>query len=279
MALWKLDDESITDPDVAVVDSSGNGFHGGLKTTDTVDPNLPEWVTPGKIGDALEFLNVGDDQRQYVDLSNVPGTDDITVMCWAKLNVIGHDQFLLDHSPDGDSGKGWTLYFDNNDEIDFRVGSDDSSPDQFTQSYIPGGEWLHIAATFDSTTSMAKLYLGGLLVDSGTTSQAVNDEDITIPMRMAMCADHDSGNVMSGQLDQVRLYDIVLSEFEIAQIAMDDMVVIEDGCQPERWPEQVIVGDISGPAGVPDCYLDLFDVGALAGEWLECRDLNNPSCW
>jgi hypothetical protein len=28
-------------------------------------------------------------------------------------------------------------------------------------------------------------------------------------------------------------------------------------------------GDISGPVGEPDCYLDLYDLAALAGQWLQ----------
>jgi hypothetical protein len=28
-------------------------------------------------------------------------------------------------------------------------------------------------------------------------------------------------------------------------------------------------GDISGPVGEPDCYVDLYDLAALAGQWLQ----------
>jgi len=36
--------------------------------------------------------------------------------------------------------------------------------------------------------------------------------------------------------------------------------------------------DISGPEGIPDCYVDLFDFAFFAGEWLSCNDPQDPGC-
>jgi hypothetical protein len=41
---------------------------------------------------------------------------------------------------------------------------------------------------------------------------------------------------------------------------------------------QNLAGDISGPEGVPDCYVDLYDLGSLGQLWLECTDPNNIEC-
>lgn len=40
----------------------------------------------------------------------------------------------------------------------------------------------------------------------------------------------------------------------------------------------VITGDISGPAGQPDCYLNMYDFAALSEDWFECTDPANASC-
>jgi|GEM_PF-811161 len=37
------------------------------------------------------------------------------------------------------------------------------------------------------------------------------------------------------------------------------------------------VGDISGSQGQPDCYVDLYDLMALAAQWLICNDPRNPT--
>jgi concanavalin A-like lectin/glucanase superfamily protein len=36
--------------------------------------------------------------------------------------------------------------------------------------------------------------------------------------------------------------------------------------------------DLSGPEGVPDCYIDLHDFAALAGSWLRCNNPQDPEC-
>ena len=36
--------------------------------------------------------------------------------------------------------------------------------------------------------------------------------------------------------------------------------------------------DISGPAGVSDCYVDLFDLSQMASQWLVCNDPLNSNC-
>ena len=122
MGMWKLD-ESGTDPDA--IDSSGNGFHGPRATTDLVDPNLPEWDAAGKIDGALKFANTGDDQIQYVDLSKVSGSDDLTVMLWVKPAIVEYMD-PINKIPDDGSGAGWAIKLRDDGEIWFRIGSQDN---------------------------------------------------------------------------------------------------------------------------------------------------------
>ena len=39
-----------------------------------------------------------------------------------------------------------------------------------------------------------------------------------------------------------------------------------------------IVGDISGPLGQPDCYVNLLDLAAFAENWLDCMDPFDINC-
>ena len=36
--------------------------------------------------------------------------------------------------------------------------------------------------------------------------------------------------------------------------------------------------DLSGPAGVPDCYINLFDLAAMAADWLNCNNPGDKNC-
>ena len=41
---------------------------------------------------------------------------------------------------------------------------------------------------------------------------------------------------------------------------------------------QYLDGDVSGPAGIPDCYVNLHDVALIAQDWLGCTDPENVDC-
>ena len=41
---------------------------------------------------------------------------------------------------------------------------------------------------------------------------------------------------------------------------------------------QSLAGDISGPSGVPDCHVDLYDLALMSQLWLECTDPQNLDC-
>jgi len=49
-------------------------------------------------------------------------------------------------------------------------------------------------------------------------------------------------------------------------------------CQDLIDEGSLIAGDISGPEGTPDCYVDIYDFAFFAGEWLRCNDPQNPDC-
>jgi hypothetical protein len=40
----------------------------------------------------------------------------------------------------------------------------------------------------------------------------------------------------------------------------------------------VMAGDVTGPYGVPDCYVNLLDFNAMSQWWMQCTDPANPSC-
>ena len=49
-------------------------------------------------------------------------------------------------------------------------------------------------------------------------------------------------------------------------------------CEKRILAEGAIPGDISGPNGRPDCYINLYDLAAMAEFWLQCYDPENSKC-
>lgn len=271
MALWKLD--VLDTGPFDILDDTAHNLDG-----QTV--NEPNLVLSELIANSLRFYNNAANQdNQSVDLNSVPGVDNLTVMFWMKAAEVLH-MVPIDKLPNDDSGTGWNIKLRNDGAVWLQIGSEDTNHTfvESTAGAYAVDTWVHVAATFDDASNTGKLFINGLRVaqDTGITQTAKN---LLPPMQMGQASEAQTGEKYRGQLDQVRLYDIALSDFEVAQIALEDLVAIEDTCQPDRWPEQAIASDISGPEGVPDCNVDLYDYGKMAGNWLKCTDLNNPSCW
>ena len=56
-------------------------------------------------------------------------------------------------------------------------------------------------------------------------------------------------------------------------------ITVEDPtCQDVISDGLLLMADLSGPEGTPDCYIDLFDFAAFAGNWLRCNDPQNLEC-
>jgi len=58
-----------------------------------------------------------------------------------------------------------------------------------------------------------------------------------------------------------------------------EAVTIENPtCQDVIDNGLLITGDISGPDGTPDCYVNLYDIAALACNWLYCNNPQDSEC-
>jgi len=63
--------------------------------------------------------------------------------------------------------------------------------------------------------------------------------------------------------------------------AIYDEVTIEvenPTCQDVIDDGLLMIGDISGPEGTPDCRVNLYDFSAFAGNWLRCNNPQDTSC-
>ena len=123
------------------------------------------------------------------------------------------------------------------------------------------------------------------------------------------------GGVPTGGTERQRAYtnidDLVAgkSEFTLnVSVLRVSAYVYDGGCflpdreatNPPLWPEsdfilsgtmvpadpnycgdlytEYLAGDVSGPAGVSDCYVNLYDFAVIAKQWLECTDPENVDC-
>ncbi len=83
---------------------------------------------------------------------------------------------------------------------------------------IYDGQWHHVAATYDSTSSTKRLYFDGAEIGS----DVVLGNDLNVGSANFRIGSTNGGEFMNGLLDDVRVYDIVLSESEISALSTPD---------------------------------------------------------
>jgi hypothetical protein len=222
IAHWKLDDGTGT----TAIDSEG-GHHG------TLTNGGPVWVA-GQLGDALDFDGVDD----YVDLTSDAELTDVfdggaTVMAWIYPRSWGEsvNGRILDKSSQVSGDRdGWMIAV-----------KGDSPSFQFAQGFtgtrgywrtqtgsVALNEWVHVAVVYDasSVANDAEIYLNGVkqssLVEITPTGSIATDAGIAL--RMGNWA-QDTSRTFDGIIDDVRIYDRMLSAAEIADLAVPPSTV------------------------------------------------------
>jgi chitodextrinase len=185
-----------------LTDASGTGHTGTLV-------NGPLWVaSQATYGQALSFDGVDD----AVSVANPGtynfGTADFTIELWVKRNALGGGQRHLFSKC---AATAWAsgckeLYFDANNRLTF---GSFSTGDTFAGT-ITDTNWHHIALTFTDSTNTLRMYVDGALI---TTATKALEADIAT--HIVTLGNLHGSNPFSGLLDEVRIYNRVLTLTEI----------------------------------------------------------------
>lgn len=150
----------------------------------------------------------------------------ITVGAWVKAIQTGDNQLVVDHSHGqigGSDGTGWVLQIRPDGKIGFAYGNGDPS---WTGSFATSGAivtdnvWHYVAGTLDGTT--VKVYVDGIPTSAPYSGAATSN------LRDVRMGSHWNGaRYFNGLIDEVQLYDNVLSDSEIMDIYQGNTVIPE----------------------------------------------------
>ncbi len=203
VAYWKLDDGSGT----TATDASGNGYHGTLVN---MNPGT-DWVS-GKIGVALDF----DGSNDYVDIgSGLSPLTDFTVAAWVNPVKSDVDLHIISKGNNGTNTQ-WELTTSTvSGQVDFRAWSSGTGPSGVRSTLsLPVGSWTHVVGTYDGTTW--RIYWNGVLDNTSTMPGPVATAyNIYIG---AVDIVGSPGQFWEGLIDDVRIYDRVLTDSEIQSL-------------------------------------------------------------
>lgn len=188
---YKFDDGSGT----TAVNSSGAGANGTLEGS-----TLPTWTT-GHISGALDFGNTD----SSVNLgATYLGTGDKTVSLWVNIDNLGNGVF---------AGETQFILYGSSDGRIKMTGNGGVTVAETPIASVATGSW-HFLAVSVTSAGTANFYINGSL--SGSANQA-SGTPTTSPF------DFEIGNCISGaaqdcKMDDVRIYNRILSAAEVLQI-------------------------------------------------------------
>jgi len=206
ISYWTFDDSDMEDGVVKDVWGINNGTIMG-------DPQVVE----GKIEEALEFDGLDD----YVDCGNDESlniTENITIEAWVKPGQLINAWYYTIVSKRDDSDPSRQFHFDlrSQGKLNFgwRLAADGWHEGSTADVLVEAGDWYHVAVTFDSK-STPKLYANGTARPSAFNGDITDMPASERPLTIAAYGSISAPNVYSGAIDEVRVYNRVLSEDEI----------------------------------------------------------------
>jgi hypothetical protein len=222
-------------------------------------------------------LAVESDKKAYIELSTEAypkagvgnGLPEGTVSCWVKIGYIGTEYRMFGNINSSGTAVLLKAPVFENDFVglagfwirdDVGVGAEVHSA-----VGVCDGQWHHLAATWNCAEGFFRIYVDG-----------VQDGEEQVPGMgafsgwqnpMAILAGMEGGSTYypyAEPLDELQFYNYAMTRTEIAGIYYDQTGI--ELCAVE-YPSEY---DLSGPEGVPDCNIDMYDTAELFGSWLEC---------
>ncbi|MCG9128369.1 LamG domain-containing protein [Candidatus Poribacteria bacterium] len=183
-------------------DLSGNGHDGKI--------DIPKWVN-GKFNKALNFGGAGSGTWVTIENTEKLNVDTCTFMAWVFAEHWHATRQIIGKSVHGGcSGRGQYGLYSQGDTFKLRFETVGGRSDIVMD--LPDSEkWIHVAFTNDGSNGI--IYIDGKEAMAGNVSGKLKpNED---PLRIAQDCDRPD-NVFEGMIDEVRLWNRVLTEQEIS---------------------------------------------------------------
>ena len=207
------DFETIVD-DTVVIDGSDNGFDG----ITTIVPG----IVPGYDGNTAINFNDGD---LYMNIEAFTTSLDFTIAMWVKWDatLLATGGWHLMYEFDRADWEQWNAFYAEQWEGSYGMSMVDDSwsfNSGTSLNEIDFTKWHHVAYTRDADNN-AKLYLDGNL-----ESDAVEAFEFAVKTAPLFIGGNFDGEMAAGALDEVKYFNSVLSDDQIAALAMPPNVTM-----------------------------------------------------
>ena len=202
---WRLDENPAAGVTVAV-DAVG-GLDGDIQGATSA---------PGKSGNALNFDGADDE----VTINNFVPPPQGAIVFWINPALAKSKERILG------AGGDYEVWLRGNGELKNELFDGGSSTTGTGAGALNANEWNHVATTYDSTMMVVEIFLDGELQIAGTAEVPSTPTETTLLFGHRGGA--AAGEHYGGLLDDVRIYDHVLSEMEVNALAYPPRVIARD---------------------------------------------------
>jgi hypothetical protein len=199
---------SFNGPDVSLASSTAYD-RSGFGNDGTIHGAVP---VIGKRGQGMSF-----DGGQYLSISD-PGVgsvldmqDELSISVWINSSNISSNADILSKVPNNDNEWNYSLGI-SNDSVEFYFRNGDPRT-HTTIAVLQANKWHHLTAIYNDLENFVKIYIDGNLAlnEEETYSLVVNNGPMFIGR-------DGYGDYFNGKIDEVRVYDRVLSADEIGDL-------------------------------------------------------------
>ena len=219
-------------------DQSGNGNDAKLVDGAKWKPNN------GKIGGAVELDGAGAVVEDPNGADYINGLDAFSISVWVKSDSVGHDRgIIFGTDPDGGDhtfglrydAASWATPGGTN-LIKGGISTTGGGQAYEGQSDVQTTDWQHLVFTWKSGEKLS-LYVDGELDDDPTHNDDGKVGTISGATKLFVGKGAKDNNATSwpGLIDDIRIYDRVLTEAEIADLASGVLAVEADGKLATTW--------------------------------------------
>jgi hypothetical protein len=191
--------------------AGSNAYDSSSYGNDGIINGTPNWVE-GQIGTALDF----DGGTNFVEIphsESLSMREEITVAAWTNMRADSSGEMLIVSKGGWQANMPYELSETNGNVIWWQF-YDTEGRDSCEAESPPAEEWHHIAATYEGT--IFKCYIDGELAAEWEYAGTIpyNEMSVMIGRRTT------GGQFFDGMIDEVMIFDHVLTEDEIPMIMM-----------------------------------------------------------
>ncbi|MCO5189956.1 MAG: hypothetical protein M9918_17410 [Anaerolineae bacterium] len=192
--------------------------------------------------------------------------DDVTLAAWvnAKSGTVIDMRDIVEGSvlppevPPEESGTGMWLDMNGVHLLMKDAATGDAKTRYDLPLTLPLGQWVHIAAVFDTSTGVVTAYVDGVQVASEMTALLANAGNAWTGDNPVLGATKFGSSVLDGYLDDVRIYNVALSSAEITALIASSTPKLRFEFDEEADAPVFVDSSLSAAIGVPttNAYFD-----------------------